>query len=98
MQDRQNRTVARGIQELDSFPRTFQRPGFRLTVADHARDEQVRIVERCTECVRERIAKLATLVNGARDVRPGMTWDSARSRELAEQPLHPIRVLRHHRI
>ena len=46
MQDRQHRAIAAGIQEFYAFPAAFQRAGFRFSIADHARDDQVRIIER----------------------------------------------------
>ena len=49
MEDRQHRAVARRVEKLYALPSAFERPGFRLAVADHARDDQVGIVERRAE-------------------------------------------------
>ncbi|MNQ93584.1 hypothetical protein D3C85_1090600 [compost metagenome] len=45
MQDGQHRSVAGGIQEFVRLPGRRKRPGFRLAVADHGGDNQVRVVE-----------------------------------------------------
>ena len=45
MQDRQHRAVADRVEELVRVPRRRQRPGLGLAVADHAGDDQIRVVE-----------------------------------------------------
>ena len=45
MQDRQHRAVMRRIEELVGMPGSGERTGFGLAVADHAGDDQIRIVE-----------------------------------------------------
>jgi hypothetical protein len=40
MQDRQHRTVGGRIEKLVGMPGRGQRAGFRLAIADHARDDQ----------------------------------------------------------
>ena len=64
MQDRQHGTVRHRIEELVGVPCGGQRAGFRLAVADDARYDQVRIVERGAEGMTEGIAELAAFVNG----------------------------------
>src|SRR5207244_11819314 len=45
VQDRQDRSVTRRVEEVDTLPRRGQRPGFGFAVADHARDQHGRGVE-----------------------------------------------------
>ena len=98
MENRQHRAVARRIEELDALPSAFERPGFRLAVADYARDYQVGIVERGAERMHQRIAELAAFVDRSRNVRTRMTRHSARRRELAEQQAQPFDVLGNPRV
>ncbi|HEV7137710.1 MAG TPA: hypothetical protein VGN43_13820, partial [Steroidobacteraceae bacterium] len=63
MQDRQHRAVAGRIEELVRVPAGGERPGLGLAVADHAGDQQIRVVEGSAEGVRQRIPELAALVN-----------------------------------
>ena len=49
MQDRQNRAIARRVEELVGMPGSGKRPGFGLPVADDAGDDKVRIVESRTD-------------------------------------------------
>ena len=72
--------------------------GFRLAVADDAGDDQIGIVERRAIGVRQRIAKLAALVDRARRLRRDVARDPAGKRKLREQPLHPGLVLRDVRV
>ncbi len=51
MQNGENCAVARRIQELVGVPRSGERPGLRLAVADHAGHHQFGIVEYRAECV-----------------------------------------------
>ena len=53
------------------MPARGQRAGFRLAVADDARDERIGIVEHRAERVAERIAELAALVDG-----PGVSGET----------------------
>ena len=75
------------------MPARRQRPGLRLAVADHAGDDQVRVVERGAVGVRERVAQLAALVDRAGRLRRDVAGNAAGERELGEQPLHPLLVL-----
>ena len=93
VQDRQDGAVRRRVQELVRVPRRGERPGFRLAVADDARDDQVRVVECGSERVRERVAELAALVDRARHFGRGVARDPARERELLEQSLNALRIL-----
>jgi len=95
MQDREHRAVAHRIEELVGVPARRHRAGFGLAVADHAGDDQVRIVEGRAVGVRHRIAELAALVDGARRLRRNVARNAAGERELGEEALHPLLVLRH---
>ncbi len=63
MEDRQNGTVTRRIQEFVGMPAGGQRTGFRFAVAHDAGDDQVRIVEGRAIGVGQGIAQLASFVN-----------------------------------
>jgi hypothetical protein len=64
-------------------------------VADHARHDQVGVVEGGAERVGQRVAQLAALVNGAGRLRRGVARNPAREGELLAQPLEPGEVPRH---
>ena len=59
--------------------------GLGLAVADHAGDEQVRVVERGAERVHERVAELAALVDRAGRRHADVARDPAGRRELAHE-------------
>jgi hypothetical protein len=69
MQDGQHRTIANGIQEFADVPRSGQRSGFGLAVANHRRDDQLWIVERCAAGMRKHVSQFASFVN-----RTGSFW------------------------
>ena len=98
MEDRQHRAVTRRVEKLYAFPSAFERPGLRLAIADHARDNQIGIVERRAERMHQRIAELAAFVDRPRHVRARMTRHAARRRELAKQEAHTLGVLGNPRI
>ena len=93
VQDRQHRAVVGRVEELVRVPAAGQRPGLGLAVADHARHEQVRVVERRPVGVHHRVAELAALVDRAGRLRGRVRRDAAGEGELPEQPGHPRRVL-----
>jgi len=93
VQDGQHRTVAGRVQEHVRQPATGQRPGLRLAVADHARDQQVRVVERGTVGVAERVPELTPLVNGPRHLRGHVAGNATGEGELAEELGHAGFVL-----
>ncbi len=72
-------------------------PCLRLAVADHAGDEQIRVVERRAVGMAERVAELAALVNRSRRLGRDVARHPARERELPEELLHARRVLRDRR-
>lgn len=66
VEDREHRAVADGVEEPDALPRAFQGRGLRLSVADHAGDDETGVVEGGAERVDERIAQLASFVDRTR--------------------------------
>ena len=98
VQDRQHRPVPGRVEELIRVPAGSQRPGLGLAVADHARHEQVRVVERRPVGVHERVPELAALMDGARRLRRHVRGDAAGEGELPEQPGHPRGVLGNARV
>ena len=80
------------------MPARRHRSRFRLAVADHAGDDQVRIVKGRAEGVRKRVAQFAAFVDRAGRFGRNMARDAAGERELGEQPLHPLLVGRDVRI
>ena len=77
VQNRQHRAVPRRIEELVRVPARRQRARLRLTVADHAADDEIWIVERGAVRVRQRVAELATFVDRARCFRRRVARDAA---------------------
>ena len=88
MQDRQNGAVARRVQELVRMPCGRQRPGFSFSIADHAGNDEVRIVKGRTKGMGKSIAEFAALMDGSRHIGRGMAGYTARERKLPEQFLH----------
>jgi hypothetical protein len=82
MQDRQYGTVGDRVQELVGMPRRCEWAGFRFAIADHASDDQLRVVECGTERVAERVSELPALVDRARTLRRRMARNPTRKREL----------------
>src|SRR6266511_885550 len=74
------------------MPARRQGAGLRLAVAHDTSDEQVRIVEGRSVCVRERVAELAALVDRARGLRCDVARNPARKRELPEELAQSRRV------
>ncbi len=94
MKNRNHRAVAHGVQELIRVPAGGERAGLRLAVADDAADEQIGVVERRAVGVQQRISQLAAFVDRAGSFRRDVAGDAAGKRELLEEPLHPLRILR----
>ena len=59
-----------------------------------AADDQIGIVERGAERVREHVAELAAFVDRARRRRAHVARNAVGRRELSKEPRHPGRVLR----
>ena len=66
MQDRQHRAVMHRIEKLVGMPAGCERSRFCFAVADDGGDDEVGVVEGRAEGVRQRIAKLAALMDRAR--------------------------------
>jgi hypothetical protein len=98
VQHRQHGAVPGRVQEGGGLPRRCQRAGFGLAVADHAADQQIRVVERGAEGVHEGVPELATLVDGSGRLRRDMAGNAARKGELAEQRLQPGSIVSNRRI
>ena len=93
MQDRQDRAVGRGVQELVRVPARRERPGFRFAVADDAGDEQIGVVESRAVGVRQGVSQLAAFMDRAWRLGRDVTGDAAGKRELLEEPLQSRLVL-----
>ena len=89
MKNRQNRSVGGRIEELVGVPGGGQRSGFRLAVSDDAGDDEIRIIEHCSERMAEGIAQLAALVDRARTLRRGMAGNTAGKGKLLKKLLKP---------
>src|SRR6266568_7267653 len=63
VQDWQDRAVGGGVQKLVGVPRCRERSGLRFSVAYDARHQQLRVVQRGADRVRQRVTKLATLMD-----------------------------------
>ena len=98
VQDGQDRAVPRRIQEMDPLPGPLERPRLRLAVADHGGDEQIRVVERCPECVDEHVAQLAAFVDRARRRHAHVARHAPRRRELPKESPQAVGVLRDARV
>ena len=77
------------------MPAGRERTRFGLSIADDAGDEEIRVVEGGSLCVRERVAELATLVDRARSFRVpawlGMPPGNENCRKSSPQPLLILR-------
>src|SRR5271165_2470143 len=93
VQDGKHRAVSRGIEKLDAFPTTFERAGFSFAVANDTNNDQIGIIEGCTEGVHQGIAQFPALMHGVRCVRAAMTgYTSGSGKGTKEQP-HAVKVL-----
>ena len=94
MKDREHGAVILRVQKLVAVPSRRERPRLGLAVADHAGDDERRVVERSAEGVAEAVAELAALVDRARRLGRDVARDAAREGELLEEPLQSVLVLR----
>ena len=85
MENRQNGAVANGIEELANVPRCRQRPGFRLAIAHHGGNDQIRIIESGPTGMRQHVAQFTAFVYRAGRFRRAVTPDPAGKRELFEE-------------
>ena len=82
VEDRQHRSVVDRVQEAHALPRAFERSGLGLAVTDHRDHDEIGVVERRAERVREHVAELAAFV----------ARNAAGRRELAEQRAHAAEI------
>ena len=94
VEDGQHGTIVTRIEEFVGMPGSGERPGFRLTIADNATGDQVRVVENGPVCMKQRVAELTAFMDGSRRIRRNVAGNAARKRELLEQPAHALAVLR----
>src|SRR5580693_5598034 len=92
MQDRKNRAITCGIEKLIGVPARGQCAGFRLAIANHTGDDQIRIIERSAIGVNQRIAEFSAFVYRAGSFRRYVTGNSVRPGELAKEPPQSISV------
>ena len=85
MQDRQHGAVGDWIEELIRLPCCRQGARLCLAIADDARDDQLRVIERRAEGMAERIAEFAAFMDGPGGRRRHVTRNAAGKRELLEQ-------------
>src|SRR5690349_8825310 len=92
IEDRQHRAIANRIDEFVRMPRCGERTGLRLSVAHHARNDELRIIERSTVSMRKAVAELAALVNGSGRLGSDVRADVPGEGELLEELPHPLLV------
>src|SRR5215467_13036726 len=93
MQNGQNHTVRRRVQELVGMPARGQGPGFSLAITDDAGDDQVGIIVGGAVCVRDSVPEFSALVYRAGRLGRHVTRNAARERKLREEPLQALLVL-----
>jgi len=76
------------------MPRRRERPRFSFAVSHHGGNDEIRIVERRAECVREAVSKLAALMDRSGGFRRAVAADAARKRELAKELAQTVLVAR----
>src|SRR5215470_8954067 len=72
--------------------------GFGLAVANHAGDDELGVIERGAVGMGKTVAELAPFIDRARRLGRHVARNTARKRELSEQPFHPLLVLRYVRV
>src|SRR6266576_6475895 len=70
------------------MPRGRKRASFRFAVTDHYRDNEIRIIERCSIPMREGVPELATFMNRTGRLRCAVRADSSGERKLLEESKH----------
>ena len=83
MQDRQHRAIGHRIEKFVGMPGRRQRPGFRFAVADHASNDQIRIIEHRAERMAQRIPQFAAFMNRPRASPARHGWESRRETKTA---------------
>src|SRR5262245_47112367 len=92
MQDRQHGAVADWVQELVGMPGRREGSGLRFTVPHHHCDEEIWVIEGRPERVRQAVAELTALVDGARRLRRAVAADAAGEGEFLEELGHSLLV------
>src|SRR4029450_5343282 len=93
VQDGQHAAIAGGVQELVAMPSGGERSSLGFAVTGDCWDDEVRIVERRAERVRECVAKLTALVDRSGSLGSDVAWNAAREAELFEEGFDPLFVL-----
>ena len=93
MKNRQHAAVPRRIEKLVAVPTGCQWARFRLAIADDAGYDQVRVIERGSVSMAERVAEFATFVDRAWCFWGNVRGDAAGEAELLEQLSHPLGIL-----
>ena len=75
------------------MPAGGQRAGLGFTVADHAADQQFRVIEGGAVGVQQGISQFAAFIDGARRIRRGMAGNAIGPGKLHEQALHAGGIL-----
>src|SRR3546814_10801370 len=86
------------LEELVRVPGGGKRTGLHLAVTDDAGDDDVRVVERRSEGVGQRVAELSALVDRTRHLRRDVARDAAGEGELPEQLGHAPPVATQRRV
>ena len=89
MENRQHSSIARGIHELVGVPARRECCRLSFSVTNNTTDKQVRIVERGSVCMKQRVAELAPFVNRSRSFGGDVAGNAARIRKLKEETLEP---------
>src|SRR5438034_7244283 len=90
MEDRKHAAVTDRIEKLVAVPTGCQWARFRLAIADDAGYDQVRVIERGSVSMAERVAEFATFVDRAWCFWGNVRGDAAGEAELLEQLSHPL--------
>ncbi len=75
MKDRENGPIENRIEEFVGMSARGQRSGLCFTIADDARHDQIRVVQRRSERMTEGVTQFAALVDRTRALRRGVTWN-----------------------
>ncbi len=94
VKDGKDGAVGDWVEELVRVPGSREGPRFGFTIAHCARNDEVGIVEGGPIGMGDCIPKLTALVDGTRGFGGGVTRDSTGERELLEEPLHALGILR----
>src|SRR5918999_3922757 len=98
MQDGKNSPVVDGIEEFVRVPTGRQRAGLCLAIAYHTSDPQVCFVQGSAVGMCKRVTQFPTFIDGTWCFWGHMAGDATWERELGEQLLHALLVLRDVRV